>query len=74
LVEAINLDGDRVELEASGLLGRIFQHEIDHLNGKLVIDLLNEEQLKYFEEKRMSLAKSRKITSGKSKPKPRRKS
>jgi peptide deformylase len=61
-------------LEASGLLGRIFQHEIDHLNGKLVIDLLNEEQLNYFEEKRMSLAKSRKITSGKSKPKPRRKS
>ena len=74
LVEAINLDGDRVELEASGLLGRIFQHEIDHLNGKLVIDLLNEEQLKYFEEKRMSLAKSRKVTSGKSKPKPKRKS
>jgi peptide deformylase len=69
LVEALNPDGNIVEIEASGLLGRIFQHEIDHLNGKLVIDLLNEEQKQYFEEKRMSLAQSRKVT-GKSKPKP----
>ncbi|NBV19677.1 peptide deformylase [Janthinobacterium sp.] len=67
LVEALNPDGNTVEIEASGLLGRIFQHEIDHLNGKLVIDLLNEEQKQYFEEKRMSLAQSRKVT-GKSKP------
>ena len=30
-------DGD-VEIEAEGLLARVFQHEIDHLDGKLIID------------------------------------
>src|SRR3990167_6965250 len=29
------------EITASGLLGECFQHEIDHLNGKLYIDLLS---------------------------------
>ena len=29
------------EMTASGLLGQCFQHEIDHLNGKLFVDLLS---------------------------------
>lgn len=29
------------EMQAEGLLGECFQHEIDHLNGKLFIDLLS---------------------------------
>ena len=37
------LEGERVELEAGGLLARIFQHETDHLNGVLYIDRLDEE-------------------------------
>ncbi len=28
----------RIKIKAKGLLARIFQHEIDHLNGKLFID------------------------------------
>ena len=28
-------------MTADGLLGECFQHEIDHLNGKLFIDLLS---------------------------------
>jgi len=37
-VTGINEEGDHVEYHAKGLLARIFQHEIDHLNGKLIID------------------------------------
>lgn len=38
LVRAINLEGKEVEIRAKGLLARIFQHEIDHLNGILIIN------------------------------------
>jgi len=37
-VEALNLDGEKVRIEATDLLARIFQHEIDHLNGVLIVD------------------------------------
>ncbi len=30
--------GKKVKIEAGGLTARIFQHEIDHLEGKLIID------------------------------------
>ena len=33
--------GDYYEMNAEGLLGECFQHEIDHLNGKLFVDLLS---------------------------------
>lgn len=29
---------EKVSIKADGLLARVFQHEIDHLNGKLIID------------------------------------
>ena len=35
--------GRPVELEADGLLARIFQHETDHLNGVLYIDRLDDD-------------------------------
>jgi peptide deformylase len=37
-VRAQNLEGESVEIEATGLLARALQHEIDHLNGILFID------------------------------------
>ncbi|MEK7542267.1 MAG: peptide deformylase, partial [Patescibacteria group bacterium] len=33
--------GQEVKIKAGGLTARIFQHELDHLNGKLIIDRLN---------------------------------
>jgi peptide deformylase len=33
--------GRRIKTAGSGLLGRAFQHEIDHINGKLYIDYLD---------------------------------
>src|SRR5262249_15292690 len=35
------LAGDRVEVAATGLLGRCMQHELDHLNGRMFIDHLS---------------------------------
>lgn len=40
-VRAQTLDGSTVEIEATGLLARALQHEIDHLNGILFIDRMN---------------------------------
>lgn len=40
-VEYMDQDGNTRSLEADGLLARAIQHEIDHLNGKLIIDYLN---------------------------------
>jgi peptide deformylase len=37
-IEGLNLDGARVSMEADGLLARILQHEVDHLDGILFVD------------------------------------
>lgn len=42
-VSTLTLDGKTFEFEAGGLLGRAIQHEYDHLQGKLFIDLMNSE-------------------------------
>jgi peptide deformylase len=41
IVRAQTLDGDTIEIEASGFLARAIQHEGDHLNGILFIDRMN---------------------------------
>jgi peptide deformylase len=38
IAEGQDLDGNKVQVKAEGLLARVFQHEIDHLNGTLFID------------------------------------
>jgi peptide deformylase len=37
-LEAMDLEGRLIRVEADGILARIFQHEIDHLDGRLLID------------------------------------
>jgi peptide deformylase len=41
IVHAQTLEGDKIDIEASGLLARAVQHEVDHLNGILFIDRMN---------------------------------
>jgi peptide deformylase len=41
IAKAETLDGERIEIEASGLLARAIQHEVDHLNGILFIDRMS---------------------------------
>ena len=40
-VEGLDRSGKHVEFSVNGLAGRAVQHEIDHLNGKLIIDYLS---------------------------------
>ena len=41
VVEGINVQREPIRIEADGLLARVLQHEIDHLNGTLFIDRIN---------------------------------
>ncbi|HHV60787.1 MAG TPA: peptide deformylase [Clostridiaceae bacterium] len=54
-VDAVNTDGEKVEIEAEGLRAIILSHEIDHLDGILFIDkaerILTEKEI---DEKRKS--------------------
>lgn len=38
-VRALNRDGEEIEVTGSDLLARAFCHELDHLDGKLYIDI-----------------------------------
>jgi len=49
-VKAIDINGNKVNKRYTGFLARIVQHEIDHLDGRLVID--HEGSISYPKEKR----------------------
>ncbi len=44
--QAIDLDGAPLEFEADEFLGRVLQHEMDHLQGVLLLDHLDPDQRK----------------------------
>lgn len=45
-VSGIDIDGNDVSFEADELFSRLIQHELDHLNGVLMLDHLEGDQLK----------------------------
>jgi peptide deformylase len=45
-VKAFNEHGEKVLVEASGLEARVIQHEVDHLDGVLILDRTTREQRK----------------------------
>lgn len=49
-VSGINRMGRRVHIEAEDFLARVFQHEIDHLNGVLFTDRADQQSLHYITE------------------------
>ncbi|MFD0710736.1 peptide deformylase [Paenibacillus sp. GCM10027626] len=46
-VQTLNRQGETIVLEGEGFLARCMQHEIDHLNGVLFIDHVQEEWLSH---------------------------
>ncbi len=46
LMRGIDMDGNEIALEADELEARLFQHELDHLNGVLMFDRMQPEQRK----------------------------
>ena len=59
-VRATNIDGEQVEMELEGKAARIWQHEIDHTNGKLLIDHLGSASVQMIKSKLKRLEKWRK--------------
>ncbi len=47
-VKALDLTGKEVRFSAEGFLARVFQHEIDHTNGKLFIDHIKDSPDAFF--------------------------
>jgi peptide deformylase len=41
-VDGVDVKGDPVSIEATGMAARCLQHEMDHLNGTVYVDLLTE--------------------------------
>jgi peptide deformylase len=45
-LRGLDLDGNPVDIETSEYLGRVFQHELDHLDGVLLLDRLDPDERK----------------------------
>jgi peptide deformylase len=45
-VSGTTIHGEELNIEAEGLLAQVFQHEIDHLEGKVYLDRLDSEARK----------------------------
>lgn len=57
-VTAINREGLQTEIEATGLLARALQHEIDHLDGKLFIDRMSPVKKDFFRKRYSRILKA----------------
>jgi peptide deformylase len=68
-VRGLTMEGEEITIDAEDLLARVFQHEVDHLEGVLFIDYLGRAKrvqlLKEYERRRRSPAE----TDGKAKAK-----
>lgn len=51
-VEAMMLSGETIVFEGEELMARVLQHEIDHLEGILFTDRVNEEDTKLFKKQK----------------------
>lgn len=56
-LKALDRQGNPVEIEADGLLSRALQHEVDHLNGILIVDRLSPLKKELFRRKYSKLKK-----------------
>ncbi|MBN1869783.1 MAG: peptide deformylase [Candidatus Omnitrophica bacterium] len=59
IVSGLNEKGRAIEVKTKGLMARVLQHEIDHLNGKLIIDYLT-----LFEKLKLKIQGQGELTRG----------
>jgi peptide deformylase len=45
-IRGYDLDGEEISVEADEFLGRVFQHEVDHLDGVLMLERLEDDMRK----------------------------
>jgi peptide deformylase len=58
-VKGISLNGKPVELEARGFFARVLQHEIDHLDGILIVDRISFTKRQLLKRKLTEIAQTR---------------
>ena len=51
VVRGLDREGNPIEIEAIGLLARAFQHEIDHLDGVLILDRISAIKREFFNKR-----------------------
>jgi peptide deformylase len=51
LVRGYDREGNQIEIEGEGLLSRVLQHEIDHLNGTLLIDRMSPIKREFYKKR-----------------------
>lgn len=65
-VQALNQNGEKIEMEATSIMSICIQHEIDHLKGKLFIDYLSQLKQERIKKKFKKLYKQKNIKGIKS--------
>ncbi|MBF0463818.1 MAG: peptide deformylase [Nitrospirae bacterium] len=58
-VKGADIDGNTLEIEATGNFARILQHEIDHLHGILLLNRISESEKAAYDKKNLKNAKKR---------------
>jgi peptide deformylase len=46
LLQGFDLEGNEITIEADDFMGRMFQHEVDHLDGVLMVERLDDDMRK----------------------------
>jgi peptide deformylase len=59
-VQGISPAGDEIKQEVSGLMARVIQHEVDHLDGRLIIDYASPTEKIFLRKKLQNLKKQSK--------------
>ncbi len=60
-VSALNQHGEKIEISADGLLSVCLQHEIDHLNGTLLVDHLSKLKCDRIRKKQEKITRQRRV-------------
>lgn len=60
VVKGLDRNGKAVEIEGTGLLAKALQHEIDHLDGVLIVDRISALKREFFKKKYLKAMQSAK--------------
>ena len=63
VVKGLDREGNPVSIEATGLLARAIQHEVDHLDGVLFVDRLSLIKREFFKKRYMKAAAAKKTAA-----------
>ncbi len=61
VVKGLDRDGEEIEVEGDGLLSRALQHEMDHLNGTMLIDRIGRIKKEFFKKRFLKEQKRQKV-------------